>query len=83
MGGEAGTGPCLSIGEPEMSVCLCACDTQGDGGNEWAPALLLLPLVRRRSRREALERVADQGRLPPDVVARLRSRLGDDERPDA
>ena len=44
---------------------------------------VLLPLVRRRSRREALERVADQGRLPPDVVARLRSRLGDDERPDA
>lgn len=69
-------------GDPDLGVCLCACDTHNDDGSD-AAAFLLLPLLarRRRSRREVLDQVADQGRLPADVVARLRARMSEDEPP--
>jgi len=81
------TGPCLSIGnytdtdEPESIPCLCACETDGNRTTaDWAPALLL-PVIarRRRSRRRSLEHLATAGRLPPDVVARLRERIEHDD----
>ncbi len=82
---EVETGPCLSIPEPTggteepmMSVCLCTCDTGDEGPDAPTSALLLALLVRRR-RRESLEHVAAQGRLPEDVVARLRAELDEDD----
>lgn len=87
-GMEPETGACLSAphptdtdGDPELAVCLCACDTGHDDPSDWAPALLLPLMIRRRSRRESLERIAHDGRLPPDVVDRLRRRLRDDQIP--
>ena len=85
------TGPCLTAPlttgndtepEPEVLPCLCACETGHDGeAIDWAPALLLPVLARRRrSRRRSLEQLAAAGRLPEDVVARLRRRLANDER---
>jgi hypothetical protein len=81
-------GPCLSIGtpetetgDPELLPCLCACETGTDrNAADLAPALLL-PLIarRRRNRRRSLERIAATGRLPDDVVARLRNRLERDD----
>jgi hypothetical protein len=85
--GTTTTGACLSAPydgsvtdtetEPELLPCLCACESGDDrDAARWAPALLL-PVVarRRRSRRRSLERIAAAGRLPDDVVARLRRRL--------
>lgn len=80
------TGPCLGAPydgstseEPEMTVCLCACETDADGSGG-APLMLLPVVARRRSRRRSLERIAAEGRLPADVVARLRRAIpGDDE----
>jgi hypothetical protein len=77
------TGPCLSAPETEtdteaeMTVCLCACETGKErDGTDLAPALLLPVIVqRRRSRRQSLERIAADGRLPSDVIARLRLRI--------
>jgi hypothetical protein len=86
--GTTYVGPCLSIGPygtdteaPELLPCLCACETGTDrNAADLAPALLL-PLIarRRRNRRRSLERIAATGRLPDDVVARLRNRLDTDD----
>lgn len=86
--GSSDVGPCLSVGlpetdttEPELLPCLCACETDGDRTAGWAPALLLPAIaLRRRNRRTSLGRLAAAGRLPPDVIARLRRRLEDDDR---
>jgi hypothetical protein len=63
----------LIIGRPY----LCACETGKErDGTDLAPALLLPVIVqRRRSRRQSLERIAADGRLPSDVIARLRLRI--------
>jgi hypothetical protein len=77
------TSACLSIGPPdEFGPCLCACEIDDDrDATDWAPALLLPAVaLRRRSRRASLDRIAADGRLPEDVVARLRQRM-DAERP--
>jgi hypothetical protein len=68
--GEMETGPCLTIAEPP---CLCACEIETDV-DATALALGVLPLLvtRRRTRRELIERFEAEGRLPADVLARLR-----------
>jgi hypothetical protein len=70
------TSACLSIAPPES----CACEIDDDrDATDWAPALLLPAVaLRRRSRRASLDRIAADGRLPEDVVARLRQRLDAD-----
>jgi hypothetical protein len=70
------TSACLSISPPdEFGPCACEIDDDRDA-TDWAPALLLPAVaLRRRSRRASLDRIAADGRLPEDVVARLRQRL--------
>jgi hypothetical protein len=73
------TSACLSITPPEESgPCACEIDDDRDA-TDWAPALLLPAVaLRRRSRRASLDRIAADGRLPEDVVARLRQRMDAD-----
>jgi hypothetical protein len=79
-GPETTTGPCLAPLEDagtggEVGPCLtphegCGCDVQDS-----TPSALLglgLPLLLAARRRDAVERLAKTGVLPPDVVARLR-----------
>jgi hypothetical protein len=63
-GTEGGVGPCLDVSNG------CGCDVQDS-----TPSALLglgLPLLLVTRRRDAVERLAKTGVLPPDVVARLR-----------
>lgn len=73
---DSDTGPCLSIAPPNEG---CECGPADDPASPLALLLPVLALRRRAGRRERIDRLASEGRLPPDVIARLRARLLDGE----
>ena len=74
---DADTGPCLSIDPNAGNDDGCAV-----GDRSGAELALLLPLLAlaRRSRKEAFDHLAEEGRLPSDVLDRLRKALTRDPR---
>lgn len=75
-GDDSDTGPCLTIAPPNEG---CECGPADDPATPLALLLPVLAVRRRGGRRERIDRLASEGRLPPDVIARLRARLLDGE----